>query len=149
MAKNKGPHSSRLRKNPRYNRPAKAQRLRREKEKQRRSNEKTDSDAIFLDQEPIKSIEIIQKKVVLNLIEDLRNVPNHVFGEHNKCKKTCKRKVLEPDEIVHPLMSSLVYYPHNTKLPGDVRIASITSLNPPGRKGSFHARCYDARGWRP
>ncbi|GBM11411.1 hypothetical protein AVEN_4628-1 [Araneus ventricosus] len=41
------------------------------------------------------------------------------------------------------------HFPHSTKLPGDVRIASITSLNPPGRKGSFHARCYDARGWRP
>ncbi|GBM26146.1 hypothetical protein AVEN_251585-2, partial [Araneus ventricosus] len=60
MAKNKGPHSTRPRKNPRYNRAAKAQRLRREKEKQRRcfpftrSNEKADSDATFLDQEPIE-----------------------------------------------------------------------------------------------
>ncbi|GBN06923.1 hypothetical protein AVEN_135396-1 [Araneus ventricosus] len=54
MAKNKGPHSSRPRKNPRYNHAAKTQDLRREKEKRRRSNEKADSDAAFLDQEPIE-----------------------------------------------------------------------------------------------
>ncbi|GBM18150.1 hypothetical protein AVEN_75556-1, partial [Araneus ventricosus] len=54
MAKIKGSHSTRPRKNPRYNHAAKAQRLRREKEKQRRSNEKADSDATFLDQEPIE-----------------------------------------------------------------------------------------------
>ncbi|GBL88848.1 hypothetical protein AVEN_158959-1 [Araneus ventricosus] len=58
MAKNKVPHSSRPRKNPRYNRAAEAQRLRREKEKQRRSNENTDSDAIFLDQEPIERLKV-------------------------------------------------------------------------------------------
>ncbi|GBO11113.1 hypothetical protein AVEN_9182-1 [Araneus ventricosus] len=47
-----------------------------------------------------------QKKAVLNLIEDWRNVPNHVLREHNKCKETCKRKDLESDEIVYPLMRS-------------------------------------------
>ncbi|CAL1267437.1 unnamed protein product [Larinioides sclopetarius] len=47
-----------------------------------------------------------QKKAVLNLIENLRNLPNHVFGEHNKCKETCERKNLEPDKIVYPLMRS-------------------------------------------
>ncbi|GBL90447.1 hypothetical protein AVEN_179384-1 [Araneus ventricosus] len=66
MAKNKGLHSTRPRKNPRQNRAAKAQRLRREKEKQRRSNEKADSDATFLDQEPI---ERYNKIISLNSVE--------------------------------------------------------------------------------
>ncbi|GBO00066.1 hypothetical protein AVEN_3019-1 [Araneus ventricosus] len=66
MAKNKGPHSTRPRKNPRYNRAAKAQRLRREKEKQRRSNEEADSDATFLDQEPIQ---MYNKILSLNSVE--------------------------------------------------------------------------------
>ncbi|CAL1289267.1 unnamed protein product [Larinioides sclopetarius] len=54
----------------------------------------------------VKNYNEPQKKAVLNLIENLRNVPNHVFGEHNKCKETCERKNLEPDKIVYPLMRS-------------------------------------------
>ncbi|GFQ91032.1 uncharacterized protein TNCT_626611 [Trichonephila clavata] len=47
-----------------------------------------------------------RKEIVSNLISDLRNVPNHVFGKHYNCGIFCKRKNIETDNTDYSVMQS-------------------------------------------
>ncbi|GFU65287.1 yqaJ domain-containing protein [Trichonephila clavipes] len=47
-----------------------------------------------------------QKETVSNLISDLRNIPNHVFGKHDNCGIFCKNNNIETDNTDYSVMHS-------------------------------------------
>ncbi|GBM42679.1 hypothetical protein AVEN_219135-1 [Araneus ventricosus] len=125
MAKNRGPHSSRPRKNPRYNRTAKAQHSRREKEKQRRSNEKTDSYAIFLDQEPI---ERTHSKAVKDLKAFSETFVPDKISQHFKISSACSPRGISNRKWIFPRRREVQCHERSVHVKGKIRLLQKNSI---------------------